>query len=142
LSTENESTLAGLEAFAREKIAAERYPDDRHVFTPAACPACGVTPLVVTVEPHSGSTKTNFRGVITGRCPRCGSVARILHFTGEHRHKEREERPRCQCGGDEFVVATCERFEGESGLAGFFDEGVVVGACASCGRQRVFALTD
>jgi hypothetical protein len=40
------------------------------------------------------------------------------------------------------VVCECERFEGGDGLSGFFDEGVVVGKCSECGRNRVMVYTD
>ena len=34
------------------------------------------------------------------------------------------------------------RIEGDEGVMGFFDEGVVVGKCSNCGRNRVFVHTD
>jgi hypothetical protein len=36
----------------------------------------------------------------------------------------------------------CERFEGEEGIPGFFDEGVIVGRCTECSRKRAFVFTD
>jgi hypothetical protein len=41
-----------------------------------------------------------------------------------------------------FVVCECERFEGDEGVFGFFDEGVVVGKCLECGCNRVMVYTD
>ena len=41
-----------------------------------------------------------------------------------------------------FSFGECERFEGDEGLMGFFDEGIVVGQCARCGQNRVFVYTD
>lgn len=38
--------LPALEAFAAECLAAERFPDDYHLFTPWECPgSCGLAPL-------------------------------------------------------------------------------------------------
>jgi hypothetical protein len=39
-------------------------------------------------------------------------------------------------------VGECERIEGDEGLMGFFDEGVVAGMCAQCQRNRVLVETD
>ena len=44
------TSLADLEKYARERIAAERYPDDYHFFRPARCSACGVVPLTLTKD--------------------------------------------------------------------------------------------
>jgi hypothetical protein len=54
----------------------------------------------------------------------------------------RKEKPVCECGNTHFLVAICERIEGEEGLAGFFDEGVIVGQCSRCSRNRAFVYTD
>ena len=134
--------FADLETFARECLAAEDYPADRHVFQHLPCGLCGAAPLTLTIEHHSGSTEQSFRGIIWARCPACGGRQRLFTFSGEHRHYEREEEPACPCGGQEFAVAMCERFEGAQGLTGFFDEGVVVASCTDCGRNRVLVRTD
>ncbi len=134
--------LAELEKFARERLAAHRYPDDAHIFTPARCPNCGVVPLALTIQHHTGSRKGNFRGVILAQCADCGDETRVFSFTGAHRESLREEKPICACGNAYFIVAECERFEREEGIAGFFDEGVVVGKCSQCGRKRAFVHTD
>jgi hypothetical protein len=138
----DQDPLADLEAYAKKRIAAQRYPNDYHFFTPVECPICGIVPLALTIEHHTGSRKGNFKGVITARCSACGGQRRILSFTGQHRKPMREEKPACQCGNASFIVAECERMEGDEGLIGFFDEGVVVGRCAQCGRKRVFVYTD
>jgi hypothetical protein len=137
-----QTTLADLEAFARKRIAAHRYPNDYHLFTMAKCPACGVVPLELTIEHHTGSKKGNFKGVIFARCPDCGGTKRIFSFTGEHRERLREEKPACKCGSVHFLVGECERIERDEGVLGFFDEGVVVGKCSECGRNRAFVYTD
>jgi hypothetical protein len=135
-------SLAELKTYAEKRIAADRYPDDYHFFRPKGCSNCGVVPLTLTIEYHTGAKKGNFKGVIMARCSVCDTEQRIFSFTGEHRKPEREEKPRCQCGNDTFVVAECERIEGDDGLMGFFDEGVVVGQCSECGRKRAFVFTD
>jgi hypothetical protein len=139
---ENQTSLADLEAYARKRIAAHRYPNDHHLFRPARCTTCGVVPLELTVEHHTGSRKGNFRGVILSRCSVCGGEERIFSFTGKHRKPEREEKPACVCGNAYFLVAECERIEGDEGMRGFFDEGVVAGQCSQCGRKRAIVFTD
>ena len=47
-----------------------------------------------------------------------------------------------QCGNRSFIAGMCERFEGEKGIPGFFDEGVIVGRCTECSRKRAFVFTD
>jgi hypothetical protein len=136
------SQLADLEAFARRRLSADHHPGDHHVFRPFACDACGVVSFALTIEHHTGSRKGDFRGVIWGKCAACGSEKRLFRFTGEHRKRLRSEEPACKCGNASFLVAECERLEGDEGLPGFFDEGVVVGKCVQCGRNRVLVRTD
>ena len=136
------TALSTLETFARKCIAAHRYPNDYHLFTPAKCSACGVVPLKLTIEHHSGSKKGDFKGVIFGQCSECGGKERILSFTGKHRKRVREEKPVCKCASVHFLVGECERIEREDGMLGFFDEGVVVGTCIECGQNRAFVYTD
>jgi hypothetical protein len=133
--------IQDLKSFAGKQIAADRYPNDHHSFNFARCGNCGIVPLTLTIEHHSGTQKTNFKGVIWAQCE-CGRRERIFSFTGEHRKPERREVPVCRCGNKWFVVCECERFEGSEGLSGFFDEGVVVGKCSECGRNRVMVYTD
>jgi hypothetical protein len=135
-------SLSDLEAFARQQLHAHRCPNDHHPFRPFTCDACGLVAFELTIEHHSGSKKGDFRGVIWGTCTECGSSKRLFHFTGQHRKRLREEKPVCQCGNASFFVAECERIEGNEGLTGFFDEGVVVGKCGRCGRNRAFVYTD
>lgn len=139
---EQQTSLSGLEAFAKKQIAAERYPNDYHFFRPFTCDACGVVPLELTIEHHTGSKKGDFKGVIWGECRQCGSRKRVFSFTGSHRERLREEKPVCRCGHSAFLAAECERMEGDEGLMGFFDEGVVVGQCSHCGRNRALVHTD
>ncbi len=136
------TSLSDLEAFARQRIAADRYPNDYHFFRLFGCDACGVVGFETTIEHHTGSEKGDFKGIIWGECVQCGSRKRLFSFTGEHRKWLREEKPVCECGNGSFVVGECERIEGDEGLMGFFDEGVVVGQCDRCGRNRALVYTD
>jgi len=133
---------ARLEAFALREIAADEYPDDVHTYSMFECDTCGVAPFELTIEYHTGSEPYDFAGVITGRCVHCGALSVLLSITGEHRRPQQRESAACECGSREFYVALCERYEGEQGLTGFFDEGVVVAQCAACGRNRVLVYTD
>ena len=134
--------LSDLEAFAMDQLRAHRYPNDRHVFKMSECDICGVVPFQLTIEHHTGSREGDFKGRIIGQCSICGHRIRILSFTGAHRQPLREETPSCRCGGTDFHVGECERFEADEGIAGFFDEGVVVGMCSECQRKRVLVETD
>ena len=138
----HQTLLSDLETFAKKRIAAHRYPNDYHFFTPFKCDACGVVPFELTIEHHTGSKKGNFKGVIWGECTECGSGKRLFSFTGEHRKRLCEEKPVCACGNGSFLVGECERIESDEGIMGFFDEGVVVGKCSRCGRNRALVHTD
>ena len=139
---EKTPSFSKLEAFARDHIAAHRYPNDYHFFRLSKCEICGVVPFGVTIEHHTGSQKGDFKGQIFGQCTVCGHTTRILSFTGSHRKPEREETPACTCGATDFYVGECERIEGDEGVMGFFDEGVVAGLCSRCERTRVLVETD
>ena len=128
------TALMGLEAYARKCIAAHRYPNDYHFFRPTKCSTCGVVPVELTIERHTGSRKEDFKGVIIARCSVCEVETRFLSFTGDHRRWEREERSVCECGSVHFLVEECERIER--------DEGVVVGQCLTCGCTRAFVYID
>ena len=80
--------------------------------------------------------------MIRARCPRCNGERVVFGFTGGGRKPWRQEQPACECGSGEFLAGMCERYEGADGLTGFFDEGIIVGKCARCGRNRVFVATD
>lgn len=142
MTNDSSVSLAGLFGFARECLAAHRYPHAHHTFNVFTCPDCGVKPLALRIEHHTGSMKRDFRGVIFARCSACDRERRLFSFTGEHRTGLREERPVCDCGHGTFVVAKVERIEGDQGLPGFFDEGVIVGQCPRCGRYTAFVYTD
>jgi len=131
-----------LEKFARDHIQAHRYPNDYHFFRMYKCEICGVVPFGLIIEHHTGSRKGDFKGRILGQCSICGHTSRLFSFTGSHRKPMREETPKCTCGGTDFYVGECERMEGDEGIMGFFDEGVVAGMCAQCERNRVLVETD
>jgi hypothetical protein len=134
--------FSDLEAFARKRIEAHRHPGDYHTFRLSSCPACGLVPFELTIEHHTGSRQGDFKGVIRGRCSQCDREERIFSFTGQHRKPLRKERPVCKCGEARFFVGECERIERDEGMLGFFDEGVVAGMCAQCGRNRALVYTD
>jgi hypothetical protein len=142
LKSQSHTPFSDLERYARKCIAAHDYPTDYHRFRLLGCSSCGAVPLALTIEHHTGSTKGDFKGLILGRCSECGSQERIFSFTGAHRRRLRDETPACQCGSAYYLVAECERIEGDEGLPGFFDEGVVVGRCSQCGRNRALVYTD
>ncbi len=135
-------SLVNLKIYAEDQIAAHHYPDDRHTFRPANCVTCGVVPVVVTIKHHSGSTKQDFKGQIVTKYTICGEAPIFMSFTGPHRKPKSEETPTCDCGINSFLVAECERIEGDAGIPGFFDEGVIVGQCAACGQNHTFVYTD
>jgi len=134
--------ISDLEKYARNQINAHSFPDAFHRFRLLRCAGCGALPLALTVEHHSGSRKGNFKGVIYGECKDCGEKGTIYSFTGTHREVVRQEKTLCKCGHGYFLVAELERIEREDGLAGFFDEGVVVGKCAACNHNRIIVATD
>lgn len=141
-TTKPPSFLSDLRAFARKCIAADRFPNDYHVFRMFECDTCGAVPLALTIEHHTGSKKSNFRGIILAQCSVCDATKRVFGFTGEHRSRLREEKPVCVCGNEHFLVGECERIEGEEGLFGFSDESVVVGRCSVCGQNRALVYVD
>lgn len=138
----DQDRLADLEAYAKQRIDAQRFPNDYHTFRPFHCDSCGVAAFEMTVEHHTGSKEGDFKGVISGECRECGVAKRLFSFTSEERERLNEEKPVCPCGEGGFLVGECERIEGDEGVMGFFDEGVVVGKCSSCGRNRVIVYTD
>ncbi|MHC1731344.1 MAG: hypothetical protein AB9888_04785 [Bacteroidales bacterium] len=131
-----------LEEFAMDSINSRGYPDAIHTFIIYTCISCGSNVFRLTVEHHTGSAEGNFRGIILGECSACGYLMRLFTFTGEHRKHMKNEWPECDCGNRNFLSGQCERIEGEMGIPGFFDEGVIVGRCASCHRNRVIVYTD
>ena len=135
-------SLSELDDFARQCINSQDYPEYFHNFTQFSCSACKSADHKLSIEHHTGSEAWNFRGIIWGECTSCGYLNRLFTFTGESRQALREELPACECGGRDFVVGLCERIEGEQGIPGFFDEGVMVGKCIRCQRNRAFVYTD
>lgn len=136
------SPLDSLREFALAAIAADRFPRDEHRLRSLACATCNVTPQEVSVEHHSGDRPGDFHGVVHGRCTTCGEESTLFSITGQHSQLLRQEEIRCRCGQNGWWLVICDRIEGEDGLPGFFDEGVVVGRCASCGYQHVVVAYD
>jgi hypothetical protein len=139
---ENQETISQIDDFARQCIHSQNHPGDYHKFTLFKCNSCKSSSFRITIEHHTGSEEWNFRGIIWGECAGCGYLMRLFTFTGEHRQRIRDDRPECECGNRSFVAGMCERFEGEEGIPGFFDEGVIVGRCTECSRKRAFVFTD
>jgi hypothetical protein len=135
-------SLSELDDFARQCIDSQDHPADIHHFTLFPCSECNSETLRLTIEHHSGSEEWDFKGIIWGECTTCGYLNRLFTFTGDSRQALREERPFCECGSRDFMVGMCERIEGEEGIPGFFDEGVIVGKCTLCNRNRAFVYTD
>jgi hypothetical protein len=131
-----------LQQFAEKKLHAERYKNDYHTFRSFTCDRCGKVPLRMTIEHHTGSKTGDFKGVITGVCSQCQTEKQLFSFTGNHRKPERTEHAECTCGHNLMYAGMCERIEGDEGIIGFFDEGVVVGQCAKCGKQHALVFTD
>ena len=139
---DNDNVVSDIEKYALRRIAASKYPNDYHTFRPGKCSTCGVVPMELTIEHHTGSKTSNFRGVIIGQCSKCGKKENVLKFTGKHREFHHEEKSVCKCGEGQFIVGECERIEREDGMMGFFDEGVLVGKCIACGRYKTIVHTD
>lgn len=139
--SEDTPSFAALHRYARKRLGAAAYPQDYHPWKVYGCPECGTVPLTLRIEHHTGSTAPDFRGLVYACCTVCGEERRVFGFTGAHRRREREERPTCRCGASAFYVAQLDRIESGE-MAGFYDEGVIVGQCASCGAHRVFVNID
>ena len=139
---EQPGSISELEDFAGQCIHSQNHPGDIHRFTLFSCRECGSETLRPALEHHTGSETYDFKGIVWGECTRCGYLNRLFTFTGESRRALREEHPVCECGSREFITGMCERIEGEEGIPGFFDEGVIVGKCIRCSRNRIFAFTD
>ena len=134
--------VSDLRSFGLSCLKADRYPNDYHTFVSFKCEECGADRFQVRIIHHSGSKPGDFKGTVEGKCEDCGTVRKVLSYTGSHRKPLQENRPRCSCGSSVYTVAECERIEGDDGLYGFFDEGVLVGKCSGCGRNEVFVETD
>lgn len=139
---EQSESLSPLDDFAKQCINSESHPDDYHNYTLYICKSCKSSTFKLTIEHHTGSEEWSFRGIIWGECSICGYLNQLFTFTGTHRQSLKEDRPVCECGNRIFVTGQCERIEGEQGIPGFFDEGVIVGKCTLCKRNKVFVFTD
>lgn len=135
-------SLSELEDFSKQCINSDGYPDAFHNFALYTCNSCGSSEFMLTIEHHTGSEEWNFKGIIWGECAGCGYLMRLFTFTGDHRKKLSEDRPVCDCGNRIFISGQCERIEGEQGIPGFFDEGVIVGKCTQCRLNKAFVYTD
>jgi hypothetical protein len=135
-------SLLELDDFAKQCINSQEHPEDIHHFNLFSCSECKSEALKLIIEHHTGSEEWNFRGIIWGECTSCGYLNRLYTFTGDSRQALREERPVCKCGSRDFIVGLCERIEGEQGIPGFFDEGVIVGKCILCHLNKAFVYTD
>lgn len=135
-------TYAKLRRFAFAQLAADRYPHDHHHFYPKVCETCGGSFRSLIVTHHTGSRPGNFRGDVLGHCAACGSETVLFYFTGADRAPQRREEISCVCGRGAMDVAVAERIEGDEGLPGFFDEGVVVAHCAGCDASWLVVAYD
>ena len=135
-------SISELEDFAKHCLNSQAYPNDEHIFNLYKCTSCHSPVLKLTMEHHTGSEEWAFKGIIRGECASCGYLLQLFTFTGEHRKILKTEYPVCDCGNRDFIAGQCERYEGEQGIPGFFDEGVIVGKCSKCSRNLVFANTD
>jgi hypothetical protein len=134
--------MSDLKVFAREKIGANNYPDDVHIYVEANCDKCGVVPFEVTLEHWNGGSPVDFYGVIWLQCSVCGEKKEYLSVLEEGGKISHIEQCRCKCDNVTFYVASCDRIEVWEDKPSFFDEGVVVGKCSLCGSLIKFAMTD
>ena len=131
-----------LRRFVLEALRADAYPTDHHHLRLFRCSECGLAPQAVTVKHHKRSQPRDFRGVIAAACEGCGGEATVFSYTALEPEPEREERLRCECGAGYFWLMIGDRIEGDDGLPGFFDEGVVAARCARCARQQIVVYYD
>lgn len=134
--------ISALEDFAKQSINNLAYPNDDHYFQIYKCNSCHSSIFKLTIEHHTGSENWAFKGIIWGECSTCGFLMRLFTFTGEHREILKTDYPVCDCGNRDFLAGQCERYEGEQGIPSFFDEGVIVGKCTKCNRNKALAFTD
>jgi hypothetical protein len=136
-----------LEDYGKEQINAAAYSDDVHICTLFSCEHCErISPFSLLISYSTACDRArpaaDFAGTVQGTCSQCGTTD-VLFGIKRGNHPESEtEHPVCSCGSDAFVLCLCERYEGASGLQGFFDEGVLVGKCATCGSHKTFLFTD
>jgi hypothetical protein len=133
--------------FAKRQVNAEAYPTDEHRCALFQCGNCGtVTPLSVFISYSEACDERrpaqDFAGTVYGTCEICGDTRTLFSIKRGAFSEKEHEHPICDCGSEHFYVCLCERYEGEEGLKGFFDEGVIAAKCRSCGEHRALLFTD
>jgi len=136
-----------LEDYAKEQINAGAYSDDVHTCTLFRCEKCERTvPFVIEISYSAACDKArpalDFAGTVSGTCGDCGMIQTLFSIKRGDYPEVEQEYPVCSCGSYTYITCLCERYEGASGLQGFFDEGVIVGKCATCGTHRTFLFID
>jgi len=136
-----------LEEYAKEQINASAYPDDEHICTHFMCEYCQeIVPLALDISYSRACDKArpalDFAGTVRSTCSKCGSIETKFSIIRDQHPEVEQEHQVCSCGSDSFFVCMCERYEGVQGLQGFFDEGVIVGKCSTCGSHKTFLFTD
>ncbi|MFW9958222.1 MAG: hypothetical protein ACFFCT_09125 [Candidatus Odinarchaeota archaeon] len=140
-------THIDLEEYAKEQINASAYPDDDHRCFLYPCSNCNrVVPFNVrisySVACDDARPANDFAGTVYGTCIQCNQEQNLFSIKRGNYTEKVQEYPVCSCGSDAFILCMCERYEGPSGLTGFFDEGVLVGKCETCGTFNTFLCTD
>ncbi len=128
-----------LERFARSRFPDQVQGEFTHTFRMFQCQSCSGLNMSLEIEHHTGSSRSDFKGRILGRCDECAAETVHLSFTGDHRIPEGNQLPVCSCGGRTFISGECERVDAETG---FFEEGVVAACCSSCGAYQSLVFTD
>ncbi|MBS7251012.1 MAG: hypothetical protein KIH08_10565 [Candidatus Freyarchaeota archaeon] len=132
--------LEELKVFAYEKICADDYPENVHVYVEAECVNCGLVPFRVTVEHWNGDSPVAFHGIIRLQCSACGREKDYLSVLEDGGKPNYFEQRKCKCDNPTFYIASCDRMERVED-ANVFSEGVVVGKCSNCGALQVIAMT-
>jgi hypothetical protein len=136
-----------LEEYAKEQINAAAYPADDHRCYVYPCSNCNKVVLFkvrisYSVACDEARPAYDFAGTVYGTCIQCNQEQKLFSIQRGNYPEEEQEYHVCSCGSDAFILCMCERYEGLSGLAGFFDEGVLVGKCETCGTPKTFLYTD
>jgi hypothetical protein len=139
-------TFQDLEEYTKEQINAAAYPDDDHRCFLYPCSNCKrVVPFSVRISYSAACDSArpayDFAGTVYGTCIQCNQEQILFGITRDNHPEEEQEHPTCSCGSDAFILCMCERYEGLSGLTGFFDEGVLAGKCETCGAFKTFLYT-
>jgi hypothetical protein len=139
IQMKSDRTAQELELFARSQFPGQSQEDLHYSFRLFRCRSCSVSNMLLTIEHHTGSSQSDFKGRILGRCEECGAETVHLSFTGSHRICERILVPGCECGSRNFMSGECEGFYAKTG---FFEEGVIAAHCSTCGTNQVLVYTD